>query len=104
MVGEPEEIDVQEFEWDEWNTAHLAEHGVLRSDVDAVRLNAPLFFANLPDRSGSHVMIGPDAAGGFFYVVLVESERAGVWRVITAYRYARRRALRYYRRAPDDDS
>ena len=98
MVGDPSQIDVQDLEWDEGNLAHLADHGVQRTEVDAVLQNAPQFFANLPERSGTHVMLGPNANGRFLYVVLAESARRGVWRVITAYRYSRRRALRYYRR------
>ena len=60
--------------------------------------NAPQFFANVPERSGTHVMIGPHANDRFLFVVLAETTTLGVWRVITAYRYARRRALRLFRR------
>ena len=98
MVGDSSNIDVREFEWDESNLSHVAEHGVAREDVESVRDNAPRFFANLPNRSGTHVMVGPDSSGRFYYVVMAPGALAGTWRVITAYQYARRRALRIYGR------
>jgi hypothetical protein len=64
-----------------------------------VLANAPQFFANLPERSGTHVMIGPYANDRFLFIVLAETPIRDVWRVITAYRYQRKRALRHYRRS-----
>ena len=98
MVGGPVDIDVHELEFIEPTIAKLIDHKIRVEDVEATFANAPQFFENLPGRSGTHVMLGPDADGRFFYIVLIESSRSGVWRVITGYRYSRRRALRFYRR------
>ncbi len=100
LVGEPAEINVERLELDDRNLRHLAEHGVTGDAVEEVLSIAPQFFTNLPDRSGTHVMVGPDANGRFLFVVLSEGIRRGQWRVITAYRYNHRRALRFYREAP----
>ncbi|HEU0074791.1 MAG TPA: BrnT family toxin [Dehalococcoidia bacterium] len=99
MAGDPIDLDVDSLEWDERNLTHVADHGVTRDEVEAVLANAPQFFADLPERSGTHVMIGPDANNRFLFVVLAETATRNVWRVITADRYARRRALRHYRRS-----
>jgi uncharacterized DUF497 family protein len=97
VVGDPIDLDVRELEWDETNVRHVLEHGVSREEVEEVLARAPQFYINLPSRSGTHVMLGPDDRERFLYVVLVESVRSGNWRVVTAYRYNRRRALRLYR-------
>jgi len=75
-----------EFEWDERNERHAAAHGVTPSLVIEVADTQPRFFPNSPGagRSGSHLMIGPDARGRFWTVVLldVSYER---WRPITGW-------------------
>ena len=98
MVGEPADIEVSNLELQDTNVEKLLGHGFTPSDVLGVFANEPQFFSNLPARSGTHVMLGPDAEDRFFYIVLIESAPAGTWRVITGYPYSRRRALRYYRR------
>lgn len=30
------DVEIGELEWDAWNEPHIAEHGVLRADVDVV--------------------------------------------------------------------
>ena len=52
------EIEVDAFDYDDQNEAHLAEHGVTPDEIDSVLYNKPRFFANLPGRSATHVMIG----------------------------------------------
>lgn len=76
-MREPEGIDVQEFEWDEWNIAHLSQHGVTPDKADEIRTVAPRFFHNLPDRAGTHVVIGPDSQQNFYYIVLRPMGRPG---------------------------
>jgi uncharacterized DUF497 family protein len=41
MVGEPENIDAEELEFDENNVSHLARHGVSREAVEQVHRNTP---------------------------------------------------------------
>ncbi|HLF79746.1 MAG TPA: hypothetical protein VJB57_19870 [Dehalococcoidia bacterium] len=96
MVREPDEIEVLELEFDDENLQHLADHGVEQADVLDVWLNAPRFFRNLEGRGGTHVMLGPDKSGRFFYIALVQTGVDGRWRPVTGYPYNRRRALRYY--------
>jgi len=95
VVGEPEEIEVLELEFDEENVEHLAGHEVTPDDIFAVLLNAPRFFRNLPDRSGTHIMIGPDGKREFFYVSLAPTGVGGSWRPVTGWRLGRK-ALRIY--------
>jgi hypothetical protein len=82
MVGEQADIEVTGFEFNDDNTSHLARHDVTPMDISAVNGNSPRYFHNLPDRAGSHVMIGPDDRG--------------VWRPVTGWRMTRREALRLY--------
>jgi hypothetical protein len=90
MVGEPENIDAEELEFDENNVSHLARHGVSREAVEQVHRNTPRYFRNLPEHSGSHVMIGPDENGRFYFVVLRPTSTARRWRPITGWPLGRR--------------
>lgn len=81
----PEEIDVWEFEWDENNEGHAAAHGVTPSVAEEVKERSPLFFRNKPGRSGTHMMIGPDAVGRFWTVILWATGTRGRWRPITGW-------------------
>jgi uncharacterized DUF497 family protein len=85
VVGEPDEISIEELEWDDENMAHIEKHFVSPADVEAVRINSPLFFRNLPGRSATHVMIGRDGSGRVLYVALLSTGAAGVWKVISAW-------------------
>jgi hypothetical protein len=98
MTGDPDWIAVWDLEFDQKNVNHLAEHEVAPEDVLAVLLNAPRFFRNLPDRSGTHVMIGPDANGQFFFIALAPRPIEGLWRPITGWRLGRR-GEEFYRRS-----
>ena len=51
---------VENLVWDEEIDAHFAKHSVAMEDVLAVLMSDFLGFENLPDRGGTHVMIGPD--------------------------------------------
>ena len=87
-----------QLQWDEVNEEHLAEHDVTIEDVEEVRQNAPRFFLNLPDRSGTHVMIGPRFDGRFFYIALAPTNEHGRWRPITGWSMNTAAALKIYRR------
>jgi hypothetical protein len=97
VVGESADIEVAQLEFIEPTIAKLTGHRVRIEDVERTLTNAPEFVHNLPGRSGTHVMLGPDSRGRFFYVVLIATLEAGVWRVVTGYPYDKRRALRNYR-------
>jgi uncharacterized DUF497 family protein len=66
-----------QFEWDEWNLRHILidrPHGVTPALVLQVSNESFRLFANSMNeqRSGSHLMIGPDADGRFWTIVLLE--------------------------------
>ena len=96
MVGEPAEIDVVELEITDENAGHLARHGVTRENVLDVLRQAPRFFHNLADRGGSHVMIGPDSTGRFFYIAIRPTITQGRWRPVTGWPMNRRGAMQIY--------
>jgi hypothetical protein len=47
VVGSPDDIEVLDWEFDDDNTEHLAQHQVEPSDVYLVWRNEPLYFRNL---------------------------------------------------------
>ena len=92
MVGEPADIRVGAFQWDEAVEEHIARHGRERSDVEEARDSRAMFFENLPGRTATHVMLGRDAKGRVLYVAIRFEAPPEVWKVITAWesRFARR--------------
>lgn len=85
--------------WDDQNEDHLlGEHDVTIADVEEVRQNKPRFFVNLPDRGGSHVMVGPDFGGRFYFVALAPTPIRGCWRPVTGWSMNRAQALKLYNR------
>jgi hypothetical protein len=60
VVGRQVHIVVENLIWNEGIEAHFARHGVACEDVIAVTRGDFLAFENLPDRGGTHVMVGPD--------------------------------------------
>jgi uncharacterized DUF497 family protein len=105
VVGEPlDDLEVDDFEWDEVNIAHLLErHSTDFNDINEVLDSRPQYFTNLAERAGSHVMIGPNYAGRFFFAAIVRTSRVGIWRVITAWSLSRRDALKLYEEGRNDD-
>ena len=93
MVHESDSIQVEALVFDEWNEDHLAAHGVEQADVEEILDNSPGFFHNLPNRAGSHVMIGQNNQGRYFFIAI--RPIAGViWYPVTGWSLNRRRALR----------
>jgi uncharacterized DUF497 family protein len=77
---------VDEFDWDERNERHLAERGRLDpTRVEDVKDNTPKFYANKEGMAGSHMMIGPDA-GGQHWTIIVLDKGHGRWRPITGWK------------------
>ena len=86
-----------EWDWDDdGNVDHIARHGVYPEDVNELKNNAPRFGLNTPDKSATHVMIGPNLAGRYLHVAIVETLRPGTWFVVTANWLNRRRGERLY--------
>ncbi len=80
-------VDIRALEFDDRNLAHLAAKGIEANLVWEVLLGEPRFFVEArPNRSGTHLMIGPSSAGRSWTIVLVETDQAErVWRAITGW-------------------
>jgi hypothetical protein len=91
----PAWIDPDDLDFDQENIDHLARHGVTMKDAFEVLYNAPRFFLNQPNRTGTHVMVGPDLEGRFFLISIEPTQREGVWRPVTAWKLGRH-GLRIY--------
>jgi hypothetical protein len=76
---------INELEWDEHNEEHCAEHHLTPTIAEEVRTRLPLFFPNKPDRTATHLMIGPDAAGNFWTIAILDTNIEGRWRPITGW-------------------
>ena len=96
MVGEPVEIAIEALIWDEEIERHFARHLVNHGNVMAVLDSDPITHENLPGRSGTHVMIGPDDSGRILYVSIKPTDMPNVWEPVTGWqsRLARRLWLR----------
>ena len=90
MVGRRADIAVESFEWNDEIEAHLGRHKVTRANINAVLHNAPRYFENLDSRGGSHVMVGADDEGRYFYVSMSRTHRATHWYPVTAWPLGRR--------------
>jgi hypothetical protein len=91
VVGERDEIEVNDFAWDyapTGNVAHLARHGVSVDDVYAVLGWGPLYFRNLPGRRASHVMIGRDSHDRSLLITLLSTSEIGTWEPVTGWQSA----------------
>ncbi len=84
-----------EFEWDEQNEVHCAQHGVTPLIVQEIRDAAPKFFPNAEGKTGTHQMIGPDDNGRHWSVIILHTGFAGRWRAITGWPSTRREIKRY---------
>lgn len=78
-------MHIAEWQWDDGNVAHMAEHGVRPLDVEDVWYGRPRFRRNKHGRAASHQMIGPNT-GGTCYAVFIVRVEDGLWRVVTARR------------------
>lgn len=88
-------LEVTEFEFDRRNLGHLALHGIDGNLIYEVAAGEPVFRLNRPagNRTGTHLMIGPDTRGRFWTIVLVLIDGdAGIWRPITGWPSTRKEA------------
>jgi len=91
LVGERTDLVVISLLWDfaaDGNVAHLARHGLQPENINAVLMNQPIFFRNVPGRRASHVMIGRDDRDRSLYVTLLAAGRPGYWAPVTGWRSA----------------
>ncbi len=77
---------IEEWQWDDGNLDHLAEHGVTRHIVEQVSLTAPRFRPNPRRLPHGRQMIGPDYGGGMWLICIVPiQEHPGLWRAYTGW-------------------
>jgi uncharacterized protein len=72
------------FDWDEGNTAHIAEHGVSQSEAEEVVSNNPLDL-DYEIRNGEmrFRQVGETSVG--YILAVITMARNGLTRVVTAY-------------------
>lgn len=79
------EITVERLLWEESNLAHCARHGVTPLVVAEVKDGSPRFWLNDPHKTGTHMMVGPDATGRFWTIVILAGGHVGDWKPITGW-------------------
>ena len=90
------------FEWDTFNAAHIARHGLQPVDVEQALANHPVTIRSVVAETGEErwFTMGPNAAGRLLAVVW--TMRGARVRVVTAYP-AGKRLQRDYAKAKSDD-
>ncbi len=93
-------LHIDLWEWDEANLDHLARHGITLELVeDEIWTEAPKYNKNLPGRSASHFMIGPDRGGTMWTICILQvGEAPAIWRAITGWE-SKSHEKAWYRRA-----
>lgn len=93
-------IEVRELDFDDRNRAHLLRHGIDDTLCWDVLGGRPWFFDNPPaaGRTGTHLMIGADAGGRFWTIILVQAYRVR-WRPITGWPSTDREIRRWHDRS-----
>jgi uncharacterized protein len=72
--------DIEHLIWDEWNTAHIARHGIVPNEVEEVCEGRPL----LRDSYNERIMvIGPTRSGRMLAIVL-HPKGKGLYYPVTA--------------------
>jgi hypothetical protein len=94
-IQDPCEIQLLEFDWDDDNVAHCARHGVTPVAAEEVKDGLPKFFLNDPGKTGTHIMIGPDASGRHWTIVIMPTSHPGQWRPITGWPSDKAEILKY---------
>lgn len=92
-------LEVEEWQWDESNIAHLARHRISpRQVVEVAQLDDPRFREDHDEEHpATFHMIGMDATGKMLLICLLEVND-GVWRAITGWEVNGEDDLEWYRR------
>jgi uncharacterized DUF497 family protein len=94
MTEFQEAPEVDRLDWDEWNTAHIATHGVTREQVEEAVAGETIARATHKNR---FLVLGPTQAGRLLAVVIGPvPNQPGVYYTFSA-RPASRQERRYYR-------
>jgi len=79
------DVYIAEWEWDDANVEHMAEHRIRPADVGAVWSDRPKYRRNRHGRAATHQMIGPDGGGRLVAAFIRQADLSeGRWRAITA--------------------
>ena len=85
-MEESDDTEIRDFEFDAFNTRHLATHGLTAAAVWDVWLDEPVLVPDRPQHSGSHLMIGMDAGGALWTIAMIcVDDELGLWRPITGF-------------------
>ena len=73
-------MNFREYDWDDINIEHLAEHGVTPQDVEEACFNQPLIM-----RAGTsrYIVYGRSDSGRYLFIVAIHKEK-GLIRIISA--------------------
>ena len=74
-----------EFDWDEHNLFHIAQHGITREDVETALLGRTIFIKD-EVRNGENRRTLVGDAGKHRILVVITTPRAGRTRCVTAFR------------------
>lgn len=86
-------LRIKGFEWDTWNTGHIARHRVRPEEAEEVFFNKPLFRKS---RGNTYIALGPTDEGRLLVVIYVVRPGGAVY-VVTA-RDMDHKERRLYRR------
>lgn len=78
-------LEIRELQFDDWNEAECARHGVTPVEVWQVLDCEPEFFPNKKPHVARYIMVGPTLGGRFLTVPLAETPVSGTWRPATAF-------------------
>jgi uncharacterized DUF497 family protein len=94
MTELEEAPEVDRLDWDEWNIAHVATHGVTREQVEEALAGKTIAWAT---RKNRFLVLGPTQTGRLLAVVIGPvPDQPGVYYPFSA-RPASRQERRYYR-------
>jgi uncharacterized DUF497 family protein len=74
-------MEIQEFEWNEYNIEHIARHGVSPDEVEDVAFDDAPWIRR--GRKGTRYMLGYTVAGRYLFTVYI-LEKKGIAKVITS--------------------
>jgi hypothetical protein len=72
-----------EFEWSDEIEAHLARHGIVKADLDAMLGSRITFRKNKRSGSGAYQLLGRGLGGRPIRLVVAFTGTTGLWRPVT---------------------
>jgi len=91
-------VYVADLEFDEYNEAEMARHGVTPTDVWQVLDDAPRYFRNPAGRGATHKMIGFTDGGLLLTVPISQTAIEDRWRPATAWPSGASQSAQYHQK------